>query len=423
MTDSARLADAPTATLPAKRASLWRNRDYMLLWSGQTVSSIGGGVSELAFPLLILAITRSPTMAGIAGGLRTLAYVCFSLPAGALADRWDRKRMMLVCDTGRALVLGSIPLASALGHLTFLQLAICAFVEGTLFVFFNLAEVAALPQVVAPDAVPAAMSQNTATMAIADLISSPLSGLLFSMSQALPFLADAISYTASVVSLSLIRTKFQLQRASSQRRRLRKDIAEGLSFLLRHPAIGPMSILNGLNNLVSGGTLLIVIVLLQQQHTSARGIGLILGVSGVGGIVGALWGGRVQRRFRYGPTIAALLWAYTVLWTLMAPFHTPLAVAALLIGWSFLNPLYNVVLISYRLAATPDALQGRVNSVARLFSNALTPLGLALTGLLLQLSGPIPTIVIVATGRALVALAVTLHRGIRTAPRIETPQL
>ena len=407
---------------PIKRASLWRNRDYMLLWSGQTVSSIGGGVSDLAFPLLILALTQSPAKAGIAGGLRTLAYVLFSLPAGALADRWDRKRMMIVCDTGRALVLASIPLAGVLGHLTFLQLCVCAFVEGTFFVFFNLAEVAALPQVVAPEVVPAAMSQNAATQAIADLVSSPLSGLLFTIGRMLPFLADALSYTASVFTLSLIRVKFQQTRVASARRRLRQEIKEGMAFLLRHPVIGPMSILNGLNNFVSGGALLIIIVLLQQEHTSPRGIGLVLGVSGVGGILGALLGDTVQRRFRYGPTIAALMWTYTIIFALLAPFHAPLAVAALLVGWSFLNPLYNVILITYRLAATPDELQGRVNSVARLLSSALTPLGLALTGVLLQQMGTIPTILIVVAGKVLVALAVTLHRGIRTAPRIVAAQ-
>lgn len=407
---------------PVRRVSLWRNRDYMLLWSGQTVSSIGSGVSDLAFPLLILALTHSPAQAGIAGGLRTLAYVLFSLPAGALADRWDRKRMMLVCDAGRAVVLGSIPLAGALGHLTFLQLCVCAFVEGTLFTFFNLAEVAALPQVVAPESVPAAMSQNAATQAISDLVSSPLSGLLFTISRIVPFLADAVSYTASVLSLALIRVKFQRSRATSERRHLVAEIKEGMAFLLRHPVVGPMSVLNGINNFVSGGALLIIIVLLQQEHTSARGIGLVLGVSGVGGIIGALLGDRVQRRFRYGPTLAALMWSYTLCLALMAPFHAPVEVALLLIGWSFLNPLYNVVIISYRLAVTPDELQGRVNSVARMLSSALTPLGLALTGVLLQDVGVIPTILIVTAGKVAVVLAVTLHRGIRTAPRIVTAQ-
>src|SRR5450432_2324152 len=115
--------------------SLWRNRDYMLLWTGQLVSSVGSQVSQLAFPLLILALTHSPAQAGLAGALRALPYLIFSLPAGALIDRWDRKRVMILSDIVRGLALGSIPLAFALGNLTILQLYIVSTIEGTFFVF------------------------------------------------------------------------------------------------------------------------------------------------------------------------------------------------------------------------------------------------------------------------------------------------
>ncbi|HEY8291653.1 MAG TPA: MFS transporter, partial [Thermomicrobiales bacterium] len=92
--------------------SLWRNRDYAILWSGQTLSSIGTGVSNLAFPLLVLTLTHSPTQAGITAAVRALPYIFFSLPAGALIDRWNRKRTMILCDLGRAIALGSIPIVS-----------------------------------------------------------------------------------------------------------------------------------------------------------------------------------------------------------------------------------------------------------------------------------------------------------------------
>lgn len=117
------------------RQALWRNRDYNLLWSGQAVSSIGTQASTLAFPLLLLALTHSPAQAGLASALRALPYVVFSLPAGALVDRWDRKRMMLVSDALRALALGSIPVALALGHLTTTQIYLVSLIEGSLYVF------------------------------------------------------------------------------------------------------------------------------------------------------------------------------------------------------------------------------------------------------------------------------------------------
>lgn len=127
---------------------LWRNRNYMLLWTGQMVSSLGSNVSRIAFPLLVLAITRSPAQAGITGALAMVPYLFFSLPAGALVDRWDRKRVMIICDSGRALTLASISLVAALGHLSIMQLYVTSLIEGTFFVFFSLSEAACLPRVV-----------------------------------------------------------------------------------------------------------------------------------------------------------------------------------------------------------------------------------------------------------------------------------
>src|SRR5437763_11176504 len=185
--------------IPRRPNPLWLNRDYMLLWSGQMVSNVGTQVSTLAFPLLILALTGSPAQAGFAGALRALPYVIFSLPAGALIDRWDRKRIMILCDSGRALSMASIPLALAIGQLTVLQLFIVSAIEGTLFVFFNIAEAACLPRVVAKEQLPAATAQNMATDGINALIGPPLGGALYALGSMLPFLADAISYFASVI--------------------------------------------------------------------------------------------------------------------------------------------------------------------------------------------------------------------------------
>src|SRR2546421_2105891 len=149
---------------------LWRNRDYMLLWSGQMISSVGTRVSMLAFPLLVLAITHSPAQAGLIAALRGLPYALFILPAGALVDRWDRKRVMILCDTGRALALGSISVALVLGHLTIIQLAIVSLVEGTLFTFFGLAETACLPQVVTKEQLPGAAAQNQLVDSVSGMI-------------------------------------------------------------------------------------------------------------------------------------------------------------------------------------------------------------------------------------------------------------
>ncbi len=144
------------------------------------VSSIGTRVSMLAFPLLVLAITHSPAQAGLIAALRGLPYALFILPAGALIDRWNRKRVMILCDTGRALALGSIPVALLLGHLTTVQLYIVSLVEGTLFTFFNLAETACLPHVVAKEQLPTAAAQYMVIDSTSGLIGPSIGGALYS---------------------------------------------------------------------------------------------------------------------------------------------------------------------------------------------------------------------------------------------------
>src|SRR5512147_2405277 len=121
---------AQTQEVKEPRRSLWRNQAYMLLWSGQVVSAVGTQVSDLALPLLVLYLTGSPAQAGLVGAMSALPYVVFCLPAGALVDRWDRKRTMILCDTIRALSLGSLPLAYALGFLSLLQIYLVALIEG-----------------------------------------------------------------------------------------------------------------------------------------------------------------------------------------------------------------------------------------------------------------------------------------------------
>jgi MFS family permease len=213
-----------------RRFSLWHNRDYLLLWSGQTISSIGSGVSELAFPLLVLALTHSPAQAGFASALRTLPYFIFTLPGGALIDRWNRKRVMILCDAGRAISLASIPVALILGHLTIVQLYLVSLIEGSLYVFFDLAETASLPRVVPKEPLPAAISQNQITSGITNLLGPPLGGVLYAVGRAVPFLADAISYLVSVLSLLFIKTKFQLERVAAPRK-LWVEIAEGMKWM------------------------------------------------------------------------------------------------------------------------------------------------------------------------------------------------
>ena len=404
------------------RVPLWRNRDYMLLWSGQTVSLTGTIVSQTAFPLLVWDLTHSAAQVGLVGGLGTVPYVFLSLLAGALVDRWDRKRVMILCDMGRALNLVGVLAALMLGHLTVIQLCINALVEGTFFVFFNLAEVACLPRVVAKEQLPAATAQNESTMGITNLLGPLLGGALYGLQQALPFLADAISYVVSVCSLLFIKTKFQQER-TQERRKLYIEIQEGLVWLWRQPLIRYMAFLTGGLNLTSAGLIPILVVLVKQQHGSSFIYGVILTIGGIGAIAGALLGSPIQKRFSFGPVIISTVWIQALLWPLYAVAPNPIFLGVISALIFITGPVYNVVQFSYRLALIPDELQGRVNSVFRLLAFGFQPLGWVVTGVLIQVISVIPTILVLFVVCLVLAILTTFNPHVRHARPLSEVQV
>lgn len=393
---------------------LWRNQDFLLLWSGQTISLIGTGVTQFAFPLLVLTLTQSPALTGLIAAVGALPYLFLSLPAGALIDRWDRKKVMIICDACRALNIASIPFALILNHLTVVQLFIVSLVEGTFFVFFNIAEAASLPNVVPVEQLPQGVSLNEATISAASLISPSLGGLLFSLGKMFPFLGDAISYAASVVSLSFIKANFQEERQNVQSS-LFTQIVEGLSWLWHQPLVRSLALLTGGINVLFAGETLVVIVLAQHLGASPFFIGLIFAIGGIGSIIGAMLGALVQKRFRFGTVILGTCWVVALLYPLYIIVPNPFLLGLITLGIFFVFPLYNIVQFSYRLALIPDELQGRVNSVFRLVAFGFNPLGLALTGILLQAVGNSLTVLITTLGLLILAVLATLNTHIRNA--------
>jgi MFS family permease len=404
----------PDITPTSRPRSLWRNRDYLLLWSGQIISSVGTQASQLAFPLLILALTKSPAQAGIAGALRVLPYIIFSLPAGALVDRWDRKRVMILCDIGRGLCLASIPLALAFGHLTVMQLYIVSMIEGTLFVFFNIAEVACLPHVVPKEQLPSATAQNIATNSTSSLLGPPLGGLLYSLGRAFPFLVDAISYAISVISLFFIQTKFQERRQVAPRK-LWLSIQEGFTWLWRQPLIIFIAWSGMTVHLVGSGLILTIIVLAQRQQASSLSIGLLLACSGFGSIIGAFIGPFFQKRFRFGQVIIATECFWIVLWPLYAIAPNPFWLGVISIAMFMSDTIYDIMQFSYRLSLIPDELQGRINSIFRLIAFAGDPIGLTLAGILLQVIGPLGTVLLLWPILIVLAIVTALNTHVRNA--------
>jgi MFS family permease len=416
---------APPETRAATRpTSLWRNRDYLLLWGSQAVSSAGSSASSLALPLLILALTHSPAQAGFAGALRSLAYMVLGLPAGVLIDRWNRKLTMIVCDAGRALALGSIPLAAALGHLSMTQVYVVSLLEGALFVFFSLEEGAVLPGLVATTQLPAATARDSVTDGVVTLVGPSLGGALFGVGRVLPFAVDAISYAASMLALCWLRVpararftagSSQVPSRESRARRWWREMPTGLVWLWRQPVLRAFALLHSGLVLATSGLTLLLLVVAQQRHTTPFAIGLMLSIGGVGGLLGGLVGAQAHKRLRLGQIMVGAFWAMALLLPLFALMPSPLALGALLALFWVADETYDVAQVSYRLAVIPNALWGRVTGAMRPLFFACDSLGLALMGLLLQRAGVLATIICVCAGMLLLAVVATLNRDMRTA--------
>jgi predicted MFS family arabinose efflux permease len=322
---------------------------------------------------------------------------------------------MIVCDAGRALVTGSVPLAMATHHLTLLQLYLVSLIGGTLYVFYSLAQTACLPRVVAPEHFSAAMALNEAVFSLSLLLGPALAGVLWSIGHTLPFLVDAVSYAGSVISLCFMRMSFQEERTCPTAP-LWAQIAEGLRWLWGQRLIRFVSLVTGVYNFLTPGVTLILIVVAQGQHISSRALGVMLAMAGVGGLLGALACPWLQRRLPFAVVIRWSCVLLALVWPLFTLAPSVFSLAIVLAVFSALDTIYSVVQYTYRLARIPDALQGRVNSIVRLLFNSLQTLGLALTGVLLERLGPQGTIVLYAGGFALAALAVVCSRVVRAAP-------
>jgi len=372
-------------------------------------------VSQIAYPLLVLVMTGSPGIAGLVGFIGTLPYILFQLPAGAVMDRVNRRRLMIACDIVRLVALGSIPLAAWLGRLSIAQVTIVAFTEGTMFVFFRLGEVAAIRIVVPPEQHPAALSQNEARLRAATLLGNPIGGLLFDAGRTVPFLADALTYLASLVTLLLIRTPFEETR-TQQRRNVLSEIKEGIRWLWGQHYILIVNLAASATNGLIQVVILVVIVAERERGASGTLIGLILGGFGIGGLAGALSGGRIARRLRPNSVVLTTLWIWATLTAAVGVVSSPIVLGALLASLAFMGAVWNIATgtIYYRLV--PDRLIARVSSVGSLTAFGALPLGSLAGGLLIQWFGPRMAGLIAGAGMLVIALLTTAAPSVRHGP-------
>lgn len=395
---------------------LWRNRDFTLLWSSQVISTVGTRVTSVAYPLLVLLLTGSPALAGVVGFAQTLPFLLLYLPGGAWVDRWDRRRTMVACEIGRTLGLGSIAVTAVIGGVhavTIAQLAAVAFVEGSLFVLFDLSEGAALPRLVPAGQLPTAVAWNQARTQGADLVGQPLGGLLFAIAPALPFAVDSVSYLVSGGAVAAIRSRLQGERAATVDR-LRSRIAEGVRFVRRSAFLRETVVIVGWINLVFNGSFLVVIVRAQRLGGSPGQIGLMLAALGAGGILGALAAPAIQRRLSGRVVLVAIAWLWTGLGVVLAFAPSLVWLAVLVFALNLFGAPYNVVIAARMYQLVPEQIFGRVRSVGRIVAWGTIPIGTLLGGVLAERLGAAPALLVFGLAMIPVAIASTVSPGMRS---------
>jgi MFS family permease len=371
----------------------------------------------IAYPLLVLAMTHSPAKAGIVGFARVVPWAVFGLVAGLAVDRFPRKRMMIVSDVVRACALASIVVAIAAGHLTFAQVAAVAFLEGSMYVFFNIAEIGALRSVVAREQLPTAAAAEQARYSTVTIVAPPLGGSLFGIGRAFPFVAGAISPAFSLATLLAIRTPFQEERARDEAP-MRAQLAEGFRFLWARPFLRTCALMFTWTNLVFEGIVLAFIVISRRHGLSGAQIGLLITLFGVCSLVGSALSPRIQKLLGMRAIVVGSYWLQLLVVVFLV-YPSPYVLLAGFLPSAFFGPTLNAVIIGYRVAVTPDHLTGRVNSVARTIAVFGAPLGSLMAGFLLASYSARTTIAVFTVMLVLLTAFATLSPSIRDAPSLD----
>lgn len=383
----------------------------MWLWAAQSVSQFGSEITGLALPLVAIIVLDASTFEVAAlAVVDWLPFFLFSLPAGVWIDRLQRRPIMIAADWGRAVALGSIPLAYLFDVLTLGQLYVVGLIVGTLTMLFELSYQSYLPSVVERDELGEGNSKLEVSRSAAQVAGPGLAGVLVTaLTAPYAILVDAISFVGSALSLSRIKRREGASEGQKEERPgFRAEIAEGLRFTLHHPLQRPIMVYVAVSNLFV--TMLFAIYLVYAVRVldlTATTIGVIFSLGSVGSLIGALTANRVARTLGIGPgliTVATagglgLLLIPLATGDLVIPF---LVVANVLWGFYVLN--YFVTAVSLIQAITPDHLLGRTNASRRFVVQSMIPLGALLGGALGTFIGLRPTIAIGAIGASLAVI-------------------
>jgi MFS family permease len=366
---------------PRSRSDFWK------FWTGQTISTLGSSFTSFALPLLIFKLTGSSLNLALTVTATVLPYLFFGLVIGAWVDRVNRKRLMVVTDLARALVIAFIPLASVQGFLSVWWIYAVAFLNSALTICFDAANFAAIPSLVRQEDLVAANGRVQAGYSTAR-VGGPLLGGLLILVVPLPMLLliDAASFLISAGSLVLISTSFNTAPdARKATTSLRQDIVEGLRYVLKHPILSWITLLLLLVNFILPTSNAQLVLFAKQWYAASdTQIGLLYAGGSLGTVVFSLAAGRFRKRWSLGTIALEALMMEGVFTAMAAVTHQ---YWALLVLWALrggADVLFTINLYSLAQITLPNQLLGRVLTITRVLTWSTASLGALLGGFAIE---------------------------------------
>ncbi|MGW0118804.1 MFS transporter [Streptomyces sp. NPDC003327] len=394
----------PATTAGPAGRNLLRDRDFLLFAGGQGASALGDALSKTALPLLVLALTGSGLHMGLIAMLTALPMMLLGVPAGAWADRFDRRRMMLWSDVGRALLVGAVPLAAVLGLPVLPVLYAVALPVGALYAVFEAACLSCVPSLVGRDRIGEANSLLSIGNALGYIAGPALAGLLVTgVGGAATLGVDALTFAVSAVSLMLIRRPLQTAREQPPAT-MRRQVLEGFRFIAGHRLLRAALLYWAAITFLTAPIVICATYFIREDLGWSPGVlGAIIAVYAFGAIAGAVFASRVK-----APSVAGLC-AGTVLGSvallvLSGTRSLPLALGVVLLagaGESFSAILYSTL----RARLTPDALLGRVSTTAQVAAFSLKPLSVLVAGIALEATSGAATLAVIALSCIAISIA------------------
>ncbi|MEU0878095.1 MFS transporter [Lentzea sp. NPDC005914] len=393
---------------------LSRNRNYTLLWSSQAVSEVGFNATLIAFPLVVLVVTGSAAASGLVLAVDAVAQLVVGLPGGALADRWDRRRVMLVCEAVQAVAVASLAVALWQNAASVPHMVAVSAILGACRAMFEPAEDASLPRIVPESQLATAVSLNAARSSVGQMAGTALGGFLVAVGRWVPFVFDALTHSLAFVGLLFVRVPAS---EPVERQHFVREVLDGLRWVLGRPEMRVTAWCAVTLNLFFSAYYLVIIVLAQSRGVPTGEIGVMAAMLGVGGVIGALLAPRLSGLLSPHQAIAGVFWALTLLAPLAVFVSNGYLMGALFAGMALLAPTANTVITTHQLLLTPDELRGRLSGVMNVVVGTAAALGPALGGVLAELVPGPGAVLLCAGGIAVITVLVTVHPVLRAYPR------